>query len=789
LSQTNQQQAPHSSPPAFHGNISFNAQHSPMGAFMSFTCGHFGTRGGFGLQIGKPGNQDLYIGVKEGDRFSDSPLKCLPFYHGALQDDRDADDRSGAADFQVEQAAGPAEQNLKPTVIAYRADQIRRHYGWATDRWVTEDFEFTIFTPFGEIPDPASAWPDHVRSALFPGVTARLEIDNTRGTATKTGFIAIRFNDPGIRHLQLSRGHAQYVGFALRDRLGVAGWLNADRGVNQGKRGASLGEQRAFLFCRWTADQGLREPVPHLLGTCPGIGFEVPPGTRGSLFLVFGCYLAGIVTTRLEGRYLYTRYFGSLEDVLDHGLGEAYRDRVQRAGQLDQKLLNSGLSPDQQFLIAHATRSYYGSTQLLDVAGQPFWVVNEGEYCMMNTLDLAVDHVFWELKHNPWVVRNLLDNFVRYYSYHDQVKIRATGLQRVSADQERAADAGSTLAPGGISFCHDMGVHNSFSPFGHSSYELPDLTGCFSYMTQEQLCNWILIAACYVARTGDRQWAVQNRPIILACLRSMQARRGKDPGDWMRYDSSRCLSGSEITTYDSLDESLGQARDNLYIAVKRWAAYAGLRLLSLMGADEDQLIADEAGRELEHLPRILRDLASRHPVLPAVLDPNSPGYHSRILPAAEPLVYPLYWSSCEPAREAFGGAANAANLGIEQSQCLVDVLRQHTLEILNDPQRRNLFADGGIRLSSTSNNSWMSKIAIFQHVAREVFHLDQDPGIRELFARADAAHVRWQTEGESAYWACSDQMVNGVARASRYYPRIITTALWLNDYHQIPNTQ
>ncbi|HWP40284.1 MAG TPA: hypothetical protein VNL70_05115, partial [Tepidisphaeraceae bacterium] len=311
--------------------------------------------------------------------------------------------------------------------------------------------------------------------------------------------------------------------------------------------------------------------------------------------------------------------------------------------------------------------------------------------------------------------------------------------------------------------------------------------GCFSYMTQEQLCNWILIAACYVARTGDRQWVVHNRPIIRACLDSMQARRGSSPGDWMRYDSSRCQSGSEITTYDSLDESLGQARDNLYIAVKRWAAYAGLRLLACMGTDQDQLIAEEAGRELQNLPRILRDLAGRHPVLPAVLDPNSPGYHSRILPAAEPLVYPLYWNSCQPAREALGDSSGVANLGIEQTQWLLDLLRQHTLEILNDPQRRNLFADGGIRLSSTSNNSWMSKIAIFQHVARRVFRLDQDPKIRELFARADAAHVRWQTEGESAYWACSDQMVNGVARGSRYYPRIITTALWLNDQDQVCN--
>ena len=29
--------------------------------------------------------------------------------------------------------------------------------------------------------------------------------------------------------------------------------------------------------------------------------------------------------------------------------------------------------------------------------------------------------MFWELDRNPWVVRNLLDNFVRHYSYVDTV--------------------------------------------------------------------------------------------------------------------------------------------------------------------------------------------------------------------------------------------------------------------------------------------------------------------------------------------------------------------------------
>jgi len=121
-------------------------------------------------------------------------------------------------------------------------------------------------------------------------------------------------------------------------------------------------------------------------------------------------------------------------------------------------------------------------------------------------------------------------------------------------------------------------------------------------------------------------------------------------------------------------------------------------------------------------------------------------------------MYPLYWGTLTPSP-------------------FVEALKKHTVALLKDGQ--NVFPDGGIKLSSTSNNSWMSKIAIFMHVCRKVFKLDADPQIRELFAKADAAHVKWQTEGESAYWACSDQFVNGVAMGSKYYPRIITSALWM----------
>jgi hypothetical protein len=74
----------------------------------------------------------------------------------------------------------------------------------------------------------------------------------------------------------------------------------------------------------------------------------------------------------------------------------------------------------------------------------------------------------------------------------------------------------------------------------------------------------------------------------------------------------------------------------------------------------------------------------------------------------------------------------------------------------------------------------MSKIAIFQLVARDVLGFKDDKKISRLFRNADAAHVKWQTDG-SGYWACSDQFVSGHAQGSRYYPRVITTALWLDE--------
>jgi xylan 1,4-beta-xylosidase len=707
----------------FAGNISFNAQHSPMGAFMSFTCGNSGTRGGVGLQIGQPGNQDIYIGVKDGDRKSDSAPRCLPFFKGNAGD--------ATAAFLVE--AGPEQQTAMEKVQAFRADQIKRFYGWGTDRWQADELDFSIHTPFGGIPEPKTATPHQMRDALLPAITAWLTLDNRKGKTTKTGFFALHFHEPGVRPLDLGSNPQMRPAFAFRRDFGVAAELR-ESGTD------TVPAEQPFHFQRWTVDGGLRDVNPvHMLGGAAGIGFEVPAGKAYELVIAIGSYLDHVVTTGLEGKYLYTHHFGGLDEVLSKALERA--DELRGAAEArDAELLASGLSADRQYLIAHATRSYYGSTQLLDVGGEPFFIVNEGEYCMMNTLDLSIDHVFWELKQNPWVVKNLLDNFVRHYSYIDEVK--------------RESGGGSQLSPGGISFAHDMGVHNNFSPPGTSSYELKNLTGCFSYMTAEQLCNWSLLAATYALKTGDWHWARLNQHVLVACVNSL-VNRGGETG-YVHYDSSYCDQGAEITTYDSLDNSLAQTRNNVYMAVKCWASYLGLALvLEKLGVPG----ARTAREEMERIERDLQRRPDSEGVFPAVFEAENPGYHSRILPACEGLLYPLMWGVRAPAN-------------------MQDVLKKHTQALLLDPQRRNLFADGGIKLSSTSNNSWMSKICIVQHVARRVFGLEQDDQLKRIFAAADAAHVKWQTDG-SSYWACCDQIVSGKAQGSRYYPRIITSALWL----------
>lgn len=684
---------------------SYHVQHSPFGAFASFTIGLVDSPGGFGQSLRGPAKQNIYIGYRTPAR---AEWQLLPFLTPPQS-------QEGAFTGDTTVVQPPRGFH------ALRPADYARTLGWASDTWRADEarFGFSLLSPFGEVPDPAKLKRAGARFHLAPVITGWIEYDNRTGTAPVELIFGVGNGDDTLR--PLGDTAPALVGFAGGGRFGYATKPGRDIELRQG---FDILAPKFFDYRRL-----------HVIAGETALVFTVPAGRRKRFPLVLGFYAAGPITTGLTAGYAYTRVFRDLEDVLGHGVAE-YRRYEKLAAQRDRELARSKLDADQKFLIAQATHSYLGSSQLLWHKGKPLWVVNEGEYRMINTFDLTVDHLFFELRWQPWAVRDTLDLFVRRYSYRDQH---------------------------GLSFTHDMGVNDFFTPPGRSSYECDGLEGCFSHMTMEQLLNWVLCACTYAAHTGDRAWLRANRKILLACAESLRHRDHPDPAQRdgiLKHDTARVGHGAEITTYDSLDVSLGQARNNLYLAVKTLGAWVLLeRTFSDLGLKADAAAA-RATADL-----LARTLTTKFEpdtgFFPAVFEK---GNRSRILPAIEGFVYPLFLGY----KDATASDGRFAPLFAQ--------LHRHIGQALQ-PGICLDAGSGGWKMSSTSTNTWFSKIALAQHVVRRLF-----PEAMNAAARAgDRVHADWQRTPGCGKDAMCDQIRSdsGESCGSRYYPRGVTACLWL----------
>lgn len=688
-------------------SIFFNAQHSPIGAFASFTLGFPGRKGGLGLELGGPANENVFIGmeIRRGGTF-----EALPFFEGA-------DDESKRYDVGAV-SAGTSSAEPRP----FARKKIQRDFTACCDTWRAGDMTFTVYSPFKSVPEPTDSNRADLMETLVPAVFVELTADNTSGRQSRKVFFGYQGSDPYS---------------AMRRMDDVCPFA----GVGQGLRTAIVSDSPGISSgLGFTAGACLAPPVQeNLVFGLGGVGLlmaEVPPGKRRTFRFAVCFHRAGTVTSGMSASYFYERFFPNIESVAAYAL-KYWRVQKRLSKVADKLVARTDLGKHRHFQLGQAIRSYCGSTQFLDAGRVPFWVVNEGEYRMMNTFDLTVDHLFFEMDRNPWVVRNQLEWFEKRFSYHDRT--------RLPGDPKEY--------PGGLSFTHDMGISNHVSKAHHSTYELFGLDGCFSHMTHEQLVNWVLCAVTYVRRTGDASWSKARLKTFRKCLASLIARDHPDPKQRdgvMSADSSRCLGGAEITTYDSLDVSLGQARNNLYLAVKTWAAYIGLRAIFADHGETSPEMAAE--RQAKLCAQTIASHLRPDGFIPAVM---GEGNESRIIPAIEGFVFPLIWGI----ETAHDYAPMHASVGRHLRTVLVRGVC--------------LFPDGAWKLSSTNNNSWLSKIYLCQFVAEKVF------GMQPAEA-AHAAHHRWLVDPRNAYYAWSDQMVNGVASGSRYYPRGVTAWLWLD---------
>lgn len=699
-------------------NMFFNAHHSPIGAFSSFTLGFYGNGGGLDLELGRSPRKNVYVGVESSDQ--EGMYDALPFFEMV-------DDESKRYDIENMDPDPDKPRIIRP----YSKEDIHRDFQLGTDTWKAGDLSFTIYTQVESVPDPSTATEEELKRAIIPAVWAELTIDNTKGAKKRRAFLGYQGSDP----------------YSSMRRLDDT--CDGIIGVGQGRlTGITTNHPEVKSALHFSLENILTTPIEENwtfgLGPIGALIMDVPAGEKRTYQFAVCFHRNGYVTAGMDASYYYTRYFPNIESVAAYAL-EHVDEFVNRAKQANSLVENPGLSDDQKFMMIHSIRSYYGSTQLLDAEGDPFWVVNEGEYRMMNTFDLTIDQIFFELKMNPWTVKNELDMFVSRFSYEDKV--------RFPGDQ--------TEYPGGISFTHDMGVANTISRPHYSSYELYGLDGCFSHMTYEQLVNWVLCASIYVEQTGDLEWLRKNLDIFIRCFESMINRDHPeaDKRDGiMGLDSSRVMGGAEITTYDSLDVSLGQARNNIYLAGKTWASYVALeKLLREHGLEEK---SREAGLLAEKCAATIVSHVTPDGYIPAVI---KEGNDSKIIPAIEGLIFP-YYTNNHDALDPNG-----------RFGAYIQVLKTHLKTVLTEGVC--LFEDGGWKISSTSNNSWLSKVYLSQFIAREILGLEWD----EKGARADAAHVAWLTHPTLSVWSWSDQIISGQISGSKYYPRGVTSILWLEE--------
>lgn len=689
----------------------FNAHHSPIGAFTSLTLGYRGSCGGLGIELAGPANQNVYIGLQKNDG---EDFEMLPFYGDAINQKQN---------FDSTENPSISKRNIKP----FDEASIKRDFRLCSDTWIAGDLTFTIYSPVRSIPDPLSSSDQILQSVLIPAVFAEITIDNRAGTSERKALFGYQGNDPytSMRHVIKNDDENRIYGIG---QGGLTAICTADNNVCSGM--AFSIEDIAFSKSR--------ENLMFGLGTIGALLMSAPAGVISSWKVVICFFRGGIATEGIKAEYLYTKYFHSIEDVASFGLKhfDEYRDLALKA---DPIIEDTALSSERKFMMAHSIRSYYGNTQLLSVNDKPLWVVIEGEYRMINTIDLTVDHLFYEMMFNPWTVKNVLDFYCENYSYQDTVKISGNPKE----------------FPGGICFTHDMGVGNCFSPQGRSAYELPNLKGCFSFMTQEELVNWILCAGVYICETDDSDWLTNRQDILQSCFSSMVNRDhfDSDKRDGvMDLDSSRVVNGSEINTYDNVDEFTGAARRNSYIAVKCWAAYTIFEILfTRLGKSE---LAAQASKQAMLCANTICEFQKVDGTIPALLEKDN---QSLLISVIEGLAFTWF---CKKELLDENGPYGK----------LILALKTHCKAVLENGSC--MFEDNGWRLSSNSDNSWLSKIYLCQFVAEKILHLEKS-------SASDCAHLSWLTDSDNSYFAWSDQMRAGKVCGSRYYPRGVTSILWL----------
>jgi hypothetical protein len=666
----------------------FNVDHSPVGSWATFVYGM--TQSG-GVQVCKnPGgdngtlmsHQGIIIAVKQ-----DQTERIMPFTSG-----------------QKKFADG--------TLITDA--EVTRTLGACTDIWtIPMGVSWTHYTPIWSLKEWDTASNQEQRRFTLPVTWMQYHIDNRSGKSEKQMLFSLQ------QPASVASGWKGFEGYVVDQNSSIA---------------VKSGEAELMTLDQAKAEFGVDQATSAFC-------IHVAPGTEKVVTFYIAQYRPGILSTfmghpfRLMCDALYT----DINDILATAQDQMPAV-IARCSEVDQKLANCGQDQERRFNAASALHSYQFNTILHQTTDtkEPIWVVIEGEYSLINTCDLTVDHVFYELCMHPWTVRNELNHFLMGYSFTDQL----------------STPGQPGLLPGGLGFCHDMGSRFNFpSKESGAVYKV--------LMTQEELQNWILCACLYWRHAGDNDWIRKHRDTFAQCLESMQRRDDVDPAKRdgiTSYVSNVGDRSGDITTYDAMDASLQHPRNSLYIAVKSFACYAMLSpVFQELGDAELATQAQQA--EAYTAKGILSHWDEKQQCFPSLFDGSSA---SRVIPAVEGLVYPY----------AMGLEKEVSLDGPNQD--FIRHLRTHINTVLVpgvciDAQT------GAWNLSSLGHNTWQSKVYVNQFVVENILGIKNDA----TGHNADVAQYAYQVEGAPAVCFTDQIYTNShIAYGCRHYPRGVTSALW-----------
>lgn len=689
----------------------FNTHHAPVGAWASLTFGAPGV--GVSIDLQEPNVKNsgaIMAGVA-----SSKGVRCIGFAEAP----KSQPGLTAEGDEEKKKAA--ARDPLAPYGL-YAEEDMARTLTPSRDVYTAGNITFTTYTPYAALPDPREG--EIPPLACLPGILMDVTVDNTAGEEPCTAFFGMVYSDMKRVYAFEEDG---LCGIRFRNEWAFA--ARQEDGVYLVR-----GLDAALHLCRGT--QLVQQNGPGFL--C----LRVPAGEKKTLSLSWSVHAEDASNGARRTTYYYHRYFKNPLQAA-HAVLENAPALRSLSDTVDAELLREEQDPARVALFCQAVRSYYASTQLLlDDEGRVGWNVGEGAYIWRNTMDLCADHITWELRRNPWIVRCLMDEFIRDYMYTDRVTFPG-----------KPGDY-----PGGISFTHDMGCYFSYSTHGYSAYERPNESdkGFYFYMTTEELLNGIYCMAGYALHTGDTAWLGEHRALLPALMESLENRDAPTPEERngvLKASSTRGgTCGLESTTYDALDHSLLEAAGNLYVFIKTWCALVLLKRCCALAGDEATGARAEAMLEKCRRSAVLFQ-SEDHPWLKANAYREIPG---AVAAAAEPLAVP----------------AMLGALGEEEEPTLFALLRQHSTACLQ-PGVCIDAVSGGLRLSSTSRNTWPSKAVLTLYAMETVLGLAVPAGVTQEVIGWAQKSAREVTIADQIL--CDTRQVVG----GPYYPRIVTAALWL----------